>query len=415
LIPEQAQALVEVSRQALASAADHLRAHDALRTRLWLDQTYPAEVSLAILDCVATQAHFATKFENASDWLLSRLAAEQATASLLARWRSDYLRSRFPNIERLTELGTGLGGDSVFLARNFELRGYESDAARCTLALKNVAQLSPAASSFEIENKQVKVSELRGELLFADPARRGQSRKFHPESWNPPLSSLLLAANRFDGTVLKTAPGLKLELVPEDMEIHFLSLEGELKEAMLLRPAAVKSGPKRHAWLWEPESESPLHRQGEAVSVEVREPSAGDFLHNPDPAVVRSGLLNGLAGELGAGVVHPRIGYLCGPTRSPNGWATSFAILESLPLQWKRLNAALMATDWSEIEYLSRGVPFSQEEVLQRTRAVRKSMKSRTGGRGALVIYRENSGYRAVLARRVSGQGKLVGGGTGQP
>jgi hypothetical protein len=401
----------------LATAAEHLRTHDALRTRLWLDLSYPPELSVAILDCVATQAHFAAKFTQADRWLLTRQAAEQATPSLLAAWRSDYLKSRFPAAQHLSELGTGLGGDSVYLARNFDLLGYEQDPARAILAQENLARLSPQASA-AIECRQIQVGETRPGCLFADPARRGPTRKFDPESWEPPLSSLLAIADRLEGLVVKTAPGLDLSLVRPEMEVHFLSLGGELKEAMLLSSGG-EVGPSRHAWLWERGSESPLHRCGEASPAPVRPPAVGEFLHNPDPAVVRSGLLHSLAEELRAGVVHPKIGYLCGPLPSPDGWATSFRILESQPLRWKSLNASLMAMSWSEIEYLARGVPFSQEEVLSRTKASRKSMKGRSGGRGAVVIYRDNDGYWALLAQRESlpktGQGKPGDGGKALP
>jgi hypothetical protein len=352
------------------------------------------------LDCLTTRAHFAHKFENADRWLLQRTAAEQATSSTLAKWRSDYLKERLPTLSRITELGTGLGGDSVFLARNFELEGYEQDPARAILAQANLARLSPHSPHLaRIHPLTTNPDDLKGELLFADPARRQHTRQFDPENWEPPLSSVL-SNNDFRAVAIKTAPGLDLSILPEGMEVHFLSLAGNLKEAMLFRPEVGTDTSSRHAWLFQHDGVPPSHRFGKDRPTAIHPPQPGDYLHNPDPGLLRARLLADLADELRAGVVHPRIGYLCGPVPCPNDWATSFQVSSTFPLHWKSLNQSLRKTGWSEFEYLARGVPFSQAEVLTRTKDSRKRMKSSSGGRGSLIIYRGESDYQVVLANR---------------
>jgi hypothetical protein len=213
--------------------------------------------------------------------------------------------------------------------------------------------------------------------------------------------SALLGAQGFGGLVIKTAPGLDLALLPAGMEVHFLSLQGELKEAMLLRGGSAGEA-SRHAWLWVAGKLEPLHRWGEPLAPPVRLPRPGDWLHNPDPALLRSGLLGQWAAELEAGLVHAKIAYLCGPRQSPDPWAASFAVMESIPLRWKRLAEALRATDWSDLELLTRGVPFDQGEALHRLRGVRKVMRGRPGGRGTVIVYRSDDGYQALLARRAA-------------
>lgn len=399
MTPEQASALVALEPSYLTQVASYLQTHGPLPTRRWLERSHPVEVCLGLLDCLTCQAHFAQKFEQAARWLLSREAAEQATPSAIASWRAAYLRGRFPGADRLRELGTGVGGDSVYLARHFSLSGYERDPARAILARENVRRLSPNAAHLELRAHALELDSLGETLLFADPARRGASRTFDPERWEPPLS-LFFAATSPHGFVVKTAPGLDLLLLPEGVEAHFLSLAGELKEAMLLGPAASQpAAALRHAWLFSGHG-PPLHRYGESRPAPLRDLRSGEFLHNPDPSVVRSGLLAQLAGELSSGLVHPKIAYLCGPVASPNGWATSFAVVDSFPLQWKKLQQALLASPWSEIEILSRGVPFSQAELHERTQPARKKMKRRSGGRGSLIVYRDSHGYTAVLAQR---------------
>lgn len=400
---DQAQALVK-----LASVLDEPQVVEQLKKlsshplecRRFFDARFTPEVSIALLECAGCRQHFHKKFLNAPLWLLSREAAEQATNSRLAAWRATYLRERFPQAKSLTEVGTGLGGDSVFFAQHFDLHGYEQDTARATLAKANIQRLNTNSVSALIKAQAAPIASLEGDLLFCDPARRDRRRLYNPEDWDPPLSSLL-DHSAFQTTALKVAPGLDLKLLPTTAEVHFLSFGGNLKEAMLLDGMTLNSSSSRHAWLWPEEALAPLHRHGFPHSIlPSRPPVSGDFLHQPDPSLIRSGLLKDLADELSAHLVHPQIAYLCGPRPCPHPWATSFQAHEIMPLNWKRLNTAILASSWGDIEFLTRGVPFTLQDILDRTKAARKRLKARGGPRGSVLIWRDTQGYQVALTCR---------------
>lgn len=394
---EQTQALLELCNHTalLEQVRDQLARDGALKTRDTLQKKVDAETARALLDVAECQLRFSEKFEHAETWLLSREAAEQATRSTIAAWRATYLKLRLPHSTHLTEIGTGIGGDSVYLAREFVLQGYERDPARALLARQNVSKLSPEAASVEIHSKLASASELSGDILFVDPARRLGGRKFHPEDWDPPLSSLT-ALTGFRSVVIKTAPGLQLDVVPEGFEVHFLSHQGDLKEAMLLRTESL--GSPRHAWLWAKGQPVPLHLHGEPLPARTRSPEVGEYLLNPDPALLRSGLLEQFCSPLGAGIVHPKIAYVSSPLPCITPWADSFRVLDVAPLKWKPLNDSLSRTGWGDFEYLGRGVPFSQAEVLAKLGKTKKKMDGTK--RGSLIIYRDVDDYRVVLAER---------------
>lgn len=401
---EQAEHLVQLIDQlpVLEAEAQLASGIQPMRVRAFLEHHYTPEICRGILDCLVTRAHFAHKFENAGRWILHREAAEQATASTIARWRSDYLSRRLNPGGLLTELGTGIGGDTVYLSRRFKVTGFEKEVARAHLARANVLRLSPVALPWSVVSEEAKACDLRGETLFVDPARRTERRQFDPDAWDPPLSTLT-ELDGFDNVIIKAAPGIDLGLLPSGWEVHFLSLGGDLKEAMLLSAPQTRDlhEPTRHAWLFDPHTETVSHRSGSPRKASVRLPAVGDFLHVPDSSILRSDLLGDLADELDAGVVHQKIGYLCGPKPSLLPWATSFRILERLPLAWKTLTGALLKRDWSDLEILTRGVPFSQTEILQRLRKVRKRWSKASGLRGSLILYRDEQGYTAILAERL--------------
>ncbi len=395
---EQTQALLELCHGPLLEEVRRGLAQDGpLKTRDSLQNQVSAETARALLDVAECQLRFAEKFEQVERWLLTREAAEQATRSTIAAWRATYLKLRCPNSSQLTEIGTGIGGDSVYLARQFSLQGYERDPSRALLAQQNICALSPETTFAQVSAESANASELSGDILFVDPARRQGGRKFHPEDWEPPLSSLM-SLDGFRTVVIKAAPGIQLEAVPDGFEVHFLSHQGDLKEAMLLRIDSPES--TRHAWLWSKEQSHPLHLQGEPMSASVRPPKVGEYLLNPEPALLRSGLLGQFCSPLGAGVVHPKIAYLSSPLPNDTPWADSFRILDVAPLKWKQLNHALAGAGWGDFEYLGRGVPFSQADVLAKLGKTKRKMVGTK--RGSLIIYRDVDDYRVVLAERVN-------------
>lgn len=295
----------------------------------------------------------------------------------------------------LHEVGCGLGADSVFLSQHFPLISYEQDEARALLASANIEALGGTHPS-EVICQKVDLAKLEVEVLFCDPARRQDRREFDPEKWSPPLSQLvgLWETGKVRALGVKCAPGLKEQ--PEGGELHFLSLQGELKEAFLWFGPGSDAG-QRTAWVLGERWERWTGSQG---SPTVRAPRVGEFLHNPDPAILRARALDTLANQLNAAQLQSQIGYLSGPTPSVTRSATSFEIRHVQELNWKSLNQALAAQGWREFEYLGRGVPFSQLEVRKRLNRASKAMKKKGKGRGTVVIYRADHGYISLLCQR---------------
>lgn len=368
----------------------------SLELRPQLEALYPVETCLAILECWSTRQRFTDKFEQIDQWLLAREAAEQATPSVVARWRANFLAQRFPDFTKLTEIGCGIGGDTVFLSQFFEVNAFEADHSRALLARANVKNLGGSA---RIHLQEIDFTSLEGELLYLDPARRGHKRVFQPEQWTPKLSEILKFAecSKFQAVVIKCAPGLDLSVLPENSEVHFVSVSGELKEAfVVLRRGASSS---REAWLLS-DSET-LRISGDPREIQVGHPEVGNFLHNPDPAIVRAAALFPLAESLQSKIVHPKIAYLCGPQVCQDSRATSFEILDTFPLNWKKLKTKLLKLPWSDYEFLKRGTPFSQQDFRKKLEKTHKSMRKRKGPRGSVIVYRDQTDYRVVLGLRV--------------
>ena len=124
-------------RSILKRKNDFREGESVLEIRKLLESEHPTSTCLAILDCLSCQNKFVDKFERSPDWLLTRAAAEQATDSEIARWRANLLFET-TKLQSLTELGCGIGGDTVFLAQKFHITAFEANPGRSILAHSNL-------------------------------------------------------------------------------------------------------------------------------------------------------------------------------------------------------------------------------------------------------------------------------------
>src|SRR5262249_31834837 len=137
----------------------------------------------------------------------------------------------------------------------------------------------------------------------------------------------------------KLAPGVPWpELSALNGEAEFVSLVGELKECVLwLGPYRQKA------------RRATLLPSGDSLSAAQPAPptgcaAPGRFLYDPDPAVIRAGLVTDLAHSLQAWQLDAEIAYLSGAVeRTP--FARTYLVEESLPFHLGRLRELLRARD----------------------------------------------------------------------
>ena len=131
-----------------------------------------------------------------------------------------------------------MGCDTLALAEQAFTLGVDLDALRLGMAQANLAALGLAERAGFVQ------ADLTATLPFAgfshtgaffDPARRTDERRaFSVRDYHPPLGVIRGWLADFPALGVKISPGVKLEeLHPYDAEVEFISLGGELKEAVL--------------------------------------------------------------------------------------------------------------------------------------------------------------------------------------
>lgn len=191
--------------------------------------------------------------------------------------------------------------------------------------------------------------------IFIDPSRREErAAARRPEAYAPPLSWCLGLTRHCPRVAIKVSPALEFEGI--DAEVEVISLGGECKEAVLWL-GGFRAVARRATVL---PAGAELTEDGPSSDAlgEI-----GAYLYEPDPAVIRAGLLRRLAGELGLRRIDAEIAYLSGDAAVASPFAAGFRVREVIPWGLKRVNAALAARGIGRVEIKKRGFPLTPEEL----------------------------------------------------
>lgn len=313
-----------------------------LRAIQTLDKRFPTALVRAALETVLLRHKARGKFTRADRMYFTREALEQASSEPVARHRA----RRFTGV--VADLCCGIGGDALALADHASVIAIDRDPLRLAMAGHNVAAYDRQVTAVEGDVLRLELPKV--DAAFVDPDRRVDGRRvLSALASQPSLPDLL---SRFSHVPLgvKLAPGVPLaELAAVDGELEFLSLEGELKECVLWTQSLATT--RRRATLLPGAHEL----CGDAAALWPTPGPPRGWLYDPDPAVVRAGLVGDLAAQLGAHPFDPTIAYLTSPDRRQTPFARTYAIDAAMPFHLKRLREYLREHHVGRVEIQRRG------------------------------------------------------------
>ncbi|WP_063039837.1 THUMP-like domain-containing protein [Nocardia grenadensis] len=398
---------------ALAGVAElELTSASQLRDVAAVRRTY-GERAPALIETVRLRRRAAAKLSGAQHWLLTDDALQQATPTPVARHRAARLAGR-----DVHDVTCSIGAEMAELARVCpRVVGSDLDPVRLAMARHNLSHPVPApaaparhrgtsvagaAATTEWRGGEpgapglgfrgaagegdehsspvppptlpratpntvlVRADALvpctSGTVVVADPGRRADGKRTHdPAALQPPLPDLLSVYAGRD-LVVKCAPGLDFDTLGWDGEIEVVSLDGGVREACLWSAGLREAGVGRRATVLT--SAGAVTTLTDADPSEIPEREPGEWIVDPDGAVVRAGLVRHYAARHGLWQLDPRIAYLTGD-RLPAG-VRGFRILDRCVLREKVLRAALRRRDCGPLEILVRGVDIDPDVLRRR-------------------------------------------------
>ncbi len=291
---------------------------------------------------------------------------EQSTRSSVAAHRADRFSRLSP--ARVADLCCGVGGDLVaFATAGLEVVGVDRDPLTAAVARANVEALG-LSDRATIRLDDVTTTDLAGcDAAFLDPARRSSSgrRTFDPAAYSPSFAFALELADRIPATAVKVAPGIPHALVPPGVEAEWVSDGGDVKEAALWFGGLLgTAGVRRRATLLP--SGATLTEDPSLGAPATAE--AGRYVHEPDGAVVRAGLVAEVAAGLDGWLLDPTIAYVSTDAEVRSPFTKRYAVEVVVPFQLKRLRALLRERGVGDVVVKKRGTAVDPEELRRRLR-----------------------------------------------
>ena len=309
---------------------------------------------------------------------------EQATRLRVAALHAG--RFAAAGLTRVADLGCGIGGDAMaFAALDLSVTAVERDEATAAIATYN---LMPFASAQVVHGDALEqpLDEIDG--VWLDPARReGATRLASPDDWSPSLTDALDIAGRLP-TGIKLGPGMDRALLPEGLEAQWISVDGEVVELVLWSGVLARPGVGRAAMVMRGD-EPPAELRAEADSADVETGELGDYVYEPDGAVIRARLIGDLARSISGRMLDPTIAYITCDAPSPTPFARGFRVLERLPLAVPVVKRALAAREIGTLEIKKRGVDIDPATLRQKL--------SLRGSHSAVLLLTRISGERTAL------------------
>lgn len=299
---------------------------------------------------------------------------------------------------RVADLGCGLGSDAMaFAGLEREVLAVDADELTAALAAVNLRHWPDAV----VRCSDVTTIDLAAELgagdgVWLDPSRRvtrgGSSRRmFDPESFSPPYSFVLDVMRRVPAVGAKIAPGIAHHLLPSSAEAQWVSVGGDVVECALWSGTLAREGIARSALLLD--GSGTAHEVSGSGSTDRAEVGAvGAFLHEPDGAVIRAGLVADVAALIGARLIDPTIAYLTsdGPVSSP--FVRSYCVDDVMPLHLKTLRTHLRDRGVGTLTIKKRGSAVDPDVLRRQLRlsgpAEATIVLTRVAGRPSVLLVR---------------------------
>jgi hypothetical protein len=327
-----------------------------------------------------------SKFTHAAEMWFDRQGLEQATSEPIARHKA----GRFSG--NVFDLCSGIGGDSLALARDCTVMAVDSNPLAC-LRTKWNAGVYGVGSHTTVEQIDATTIDAEATLVHIDPDRRAQSggRALRVEDYVPGLDFLQRLAGEGRGGAIKLGPASNFGGKFRDVEIELVSLDGECKEA------TVWFGELRGKPSWR----ATVLPSGESVAAEPLEFEIGvsrplQYVYDPDPAVVRAGLVDAVAASLGLRRLDEAEEYLTGEAMQSSGLVQTFEILAELPNNLSEIRKYFRTGNFGQVEIKCRHIPIEAESI-------RRRLPLPGSESGVLIFARAGGKARALVCRRGAG------------
>lgn len=348
-----------------------------------LRKSFPEDLVRMGMTLIACRRKAASKYADAAKLWFDRTGMEQGTHEAIARHKAQ----RFT--ETVWDLCSGIGADASAIARTCEVIAADLNPANSLRASWN-AEIWGSRPNFIVAD--VLQLALGDALVHIDPDRRqtGGKRGVKIEDYHPGPDYLVNLTHSQRGGAIKLSPAANFGGKFEDCEIELISWNGECKEATVWFGELAGESPYRATVL--PANATlagdPLEHLADVIPL-------GSYLYDPDPAVVRAGLLDLLAETEGFGRLDSSEEYLTSDAHIDSPFVERFRVVCDLPNQPRAIRDFFRSSSYGQLEIKCRHIPLNVEKL-------RREIPLPGSSPGVLILARLQGKARAIVAERES-------------
>ncbi|WP_417389166.1 THUMP-like domain-containing protein [Gimesia sp.] len=351
-----------------------------------LRKNYSDEMVRAALTLSELRKRGRAKFTRADQMWFDRKSLEQATPEPVSQHKA----SRFSGT--VYDFCCGMGGDLIALAEHATVTGVEISQVLCQFAAWN-SEVYGVSGSVSLLNQRLEDIQDRQGRLHIDPDRRPDSggKVIRIEDYLPGLETLQELISQFQGGAIKLSPASNFAGKFPGSETELISLSGECKEATIWFGDLAGEHEFRATAISKTGQVDSIAGHPMDAYVELTDP--GSYIYDPDPAVVRSGLLDVAAAQAGLSRLDPEEEYLTSVEVVESPFFRRFRILEELPNNDREIRKYFRSANFGQLEIKCRRIPVGIESL-------RRKLSLKGEGAGVLIIARLQSRSRALVCER---------------
>ena len=292
-----------------------------------------------------------------ADWLLCHDSAQQATPMRVSEVRAQRLVAALGEGATAVDVTCSIGTEGHAVEQvGMGYIGSDLDQARLMMARYNLGSGVDKHPPHLLCADALTPAVTGADVIIADPARRAGGRRItDPAQLLPPLPDLLHAWQGH-AMAVKCAPGL--DFSGWTGLVSVVSVDGGVKEACLYTPD-LANGETREAVIMRGARMDRITDALDDAPGEQLAHEPGEFIIDPDGAVVRAGLVRHYAVREGLWMLDERIAYLTGDQIPAD--TSGFRFIEQVPL--KKLKGVLAAHGAGSVEILVRGVDVDPDQL----------------------------------------------------
>lgn len=353
-----------------------------------LRDEYPDDLVRAALSLHEARSKAAGLLPEAEKLWLTRTGLEQSTSWEVARHKA----RRFPAGSTVCDLCCGIGVDASAIAVACRVNAFDLSPAMVLRTLWN-SELWNVRAQLEASIADVAADDWSGKLVHADPDRRGQQDRptKRLELYQPGLEWMQRLVQTASGGAIKISPASNFQQKFPGTEIELISLHGECREATVWFGSLAGSDAFRATVL--PTGETISADPLSAWTNVAAEP--GTFFFDPDPALVRSGLVDVFAEQQNLQRLDREEEYLTGDSIPASAFVTAFEVEAVLPNSPKELRRHLRDKPSRYYEVKCRHIPTNADTL-------RRQLPTGDAEPRVIIVCRISGRSHLVVARRVS-------------